>query len=154
MPIGRETASFCPQHIEVVQGISRLEAQQEEVLRDQAREAVKVSALEQKTSKLEGYYEGAVPKVQKDTETIFRLLGEREEQSQLYHGQTRALAQKVQDIGDDVTHGLDRKADKQYVQDEIKNVYRWVTVGFVGWGLTILAFALYIVLAKLGVKGP
>jgi len=154
MPLGRDTATFCPQHIELVQGISRLEAQQEEVLRDQAREATKVSTLEQKAAKLEGYYEGAVPKVQKDIETIFRLEKEREEQAQLYHGQVRALAQKTQDVGDDVTHGLERKADLQFVKDEVKNVYRWVSVGFVGWGLTILAFALYIVLAKLGVKGP
>lgn len=154
MPIGRDTSSFCTQHMECIQATSRLEAQQEESQRDQALSTAKISTLEQKTAKLEGYYEGAVPKLQQDVSRAFKLSDERNEQAQLYHGQVRALAQKVQDVGDDVTHGLDRKADKQFVQDEVKNVYRWVTVGFVGWGLTILAFALYIVLARLGVKTP
>jgi len=153
-PVGRDTATFCTQHIEFVQEIARLKTQQEELQREKVNDAEKIRELEQTVAHLKGFYEGAVPKLQQDVSTIFRLADERNEQAQLYQGQVRALAQKVEDVGEDLGRGLERKADKQLFDAKILNVYRWVTVGFVGWGLTVLGVVLYAILAKMGVKTP
>lgn len=154
MPVGRDTSAFCSQHMECVQTITRSEAQVEELQKEKVRDAEKIRDLEHKVAHLSGFYEGAVPKLQADVSRMFQLSDERNEQAQVYNGQVRALAQKVQDVNNDVTFGLDRKADKQLTENKLRNLQRWVYVGFVGWGLAILVFGLIVLLGKVGVKTP
>jgi seryl-tRNA synthetase len=145
-PTGKDTGQFCSQHIEAVQELTRLDTTQKEMQKSLDSNWLRTNESSKDLAHLKGFYEGSVPALQGDTRKVKDDLEAHIESSTIYNTQLRIVTNQME--------GIVKEAQTFATKEGLRNCYLWVKAGFVAWGLTILVFAAYLLLAKLGVKTP
>lgn len=155
MPTGFDTGKFCAHHIDFAREIEHSKAELSQLQRDKEALTRRVDELSDMTGKLQGFYDGSIPELQKSVDKLFDLMEARDETADVYYGNMRAMVGTVESH----TKELRDKAEKSLVADlkesaaskeSVKNCYMWVRIGFVTLAGSFLLWIVSIIANKLG----
>lgn len=145
-----DTGFFCPSHVEVATKIEGLTKEQEGLQKSNEAAWKRIDEHSATISKLNGYYEGAIPGIQKDIGKLEKAAKDTQGEVEtakteigVYSGEVRRMEAQVGEIQDSLSskaskEDMQREIDKLATKESVANTLTWVRAGWLAIAVAIL----------------